>query len=68
MRENQKIKGYMGILCNHGISVDSEEALAAALEYCGVAPRGDRPLDPAFAEMVVEWAFSGNWMEPPVVG
>jgi len=63
MKKQQKPTAYTGILSNRGISVDSEEALAAALEYCGVMPHSDRHINPHFAEMVVEWAFSGDWLE-----
>ena len=63
MRKHQKAPNFKGIAGNRGMTVDSEETLTVALEYCGVEPRADKPMHPEFAEMVVEWAFSGDWVE-----
>ena len=63
VRNCGSVSAYVGIGRNRGMAVDSEEALCAALEYCGVMPHTDKPIHPGFAEMVVEWAFSGDWVE-----
>ena len=55
---------FRGIGCERGRSIEGKaDALAYACTVCGVAPIGDwREVDPAFAEMVLDWFYSGNWI------
>lgn len=45
-------------------SIDGKaDALAYACTVCGVAPIGDwHEVEPAFAEMMLDWFYSGNWI------
>lgn len=52
---------YVGLGTEHGKRVDDEYALEYAMGRCGVQAVGDE-VDPEFAEMLVEWFFSGNWL------
>lgn len=55
---------YRGMGSNAGRVIDGKvDALAYACTVCGVAPIGDwREVQPAFAEMMLDWFYSGNWV------
>lgn len=52
---------YVGIGIEHGKRVEDENALEYAMARIGIEAVGD--IDPEFAEMLVEWFFSGNWIK-----
>lgn len=52
---------YVGICTENGKRIDDEYALEYAMERCGIQAVGDE-VDPEFAEMLVEWFYSGNWL------
>lgn len=52
---------YVGICTERGKVIDDEYALEYAMERCGIQAVGDE-VDPEFAEMLVEWFYSGNWL------
>ena len=56
--------GYLGFGTNAGIFVKKEDALAYAMKHVGVAPirQRDQQEFAAFAAMLEEWFFSGNWV------
>lgn len=56
-----EFKGYDGMGPFRGIYVDKEKALSYAMDCCNIRLKNDRPLDMAFAEMLEEWFYSGNW-------
>ena len=58
---NREPMEYEGLLENRGIVIKADEALAFALERCGVCERTEGQADGAFAEMLIEWFYSGNW-------
>lgn len=52
---------YVGICTENGKRIDDEYALEYAMERCGIQAV-DGEVDPEFAEMLVEWFYSGNWV------
>lgn len=58
------LKGYKGIGPNRGKFVEAEDAFFHAANECGVlAFAQSAPLAEEFKHMLVEWYFSGNWVE-----
>lgn len=57
-------KGYKGIGPNAGQFVPAEDAFTYAKMQCGILTYNEgAPLADEFKEMLVEWYFSGNWIE-----
>lgn len=52
--------GYRGIGPDEGIFVPEEKAYEYALERCISGTREDQE---EFRRMLVEWFYSGNWVE-----
>ena len=52
---------YVGICTETGKRIEDDYALEYAMEQCGIEAVGDE-VDPEFAEMLVEWFYSGNWL------
>ena len=58
------MKVYRGIGPNSGKIVAEPDAFQYALKECGVlAYSSNAPEFGEFREMLVEWYFSGNWIE-----
>ena len=53
-------KGYIGINKNEGLFIPEEDAYANAFERC---TNGSEEMIAEFKEMLVEWFFSGDWLE-----
>lgn len=57
---------YIGIGTNSGKQVDGEDALDYAMRNCGAMFRNnaeDAPEYEDFKEAIVEWYYSGDWIE-----
>lgn len=52
---------YVGLGTEYGKRIEDEYALEYAMEHCGIQAVGDE-VNPEFAEMLVEWFYSGNWL------
>lgn len=63
------MKVYKGIGPNEGKIVPKHMAFPYALRECGVlAVNSFAPEFGEFRKMLVEWYFSGNWIEEEVYG
>lgn len=51
---------YRGIFCEEGKIVQEEEAYDYALERCLHGSEVDQQ---EFKDMLVEWYYSGNWLQ-----
>ena len=51
---------YRGIFCEAGKIVQEEEAYDYALERCLHGSEADQQ---EFKDMLVEWYYSGNWLQ-----
>lgn len=51
---------YRGIFCEEGKIVQEEEAYDYALERCLHGSEADQR---EFKDMLVEWYYSGNWLQ-----
>ena len=59
-----KIKGWQGIGPEAGKFVSAEDGFWYAARECGIIVFDHTaPLAEEFKQMVVEWFFSGNWVE-----
>lgn len=59
-----KLKGYEGITLNKGKFVDAEDAFSYVCKQVGIAAfYNTAPEAAEFREMLIEWYFSGNWVE-----
>lgn len=59
-----KCKGYKGIGPEAGNFVSAEDAFDYAAEECGIKVVDLlAPLSDEFHKMLVEWYFSGNWVD-----
>ena len=59
-----QIKGWEGILSERGKFVAAEDGFSYAAEQCGLQMIDtEAPAAAEFKEMLVEWFFSGNWLE-----
>ena len=57
-------KGWKGICSNTGKFVDAEDGLAYVFDQIGIlAFNHDAPDANIFLADLVEWYFSGNWIE-----
>ena len=57
-------KGYKGIGPNAGKFIPADDAFTYAKMCCGVLTYNDEAPDAKeFEEMLVEWFYSGNWIE-----
>lgn len=54
---------YKGIGPEAGKVVSAGQALEYAMEQCGIVQKPGATIDPEFAEMLVEWYYSGNWIK-----
>ena len=58
------VKKYVGILAEEGKEVTVEDAFLYALERCVNGSEEDKKaFEKEFGEELVEWFFSGNWVE-----
>ena len=56
--------GWRGITCNEGKFVDAEDGFAYVCQQVGIKDFDESaPESEEFKEMLVEWYFSGNWIE-----
>ena len=63
MRKGE-LKGWKGIFCNEGKFVNAEDGLSYVFDQVGItAFNHDAPDAAMFLEDLVEWYFSGNWIE-----
>lgn len=63
------IKGWEGILTERGKFVAAEDGFSYAAEQCGIQMvNPSAPEAEEFQAMLVEWFFSGNWLEVRVDG
>ena len=59
-----KLKGWRGIGPNAGQYIEVEDGFDYACQHVGIADFDDAfPEADEFKEMLVEWFFSGNWIE-----
>ncbi|MPN61511.1 hypothetical protein SDC9_209249 [bioreactor metagenome] len=61
-----KVIAYEGIFAEKGKTIEAGEALGYVMERCGIQKMPDMPENNDFEEfshMVVDWYFSGNWIE-----
>ena len=59
-----KIKGWTGFIENDGKFVRYEDGFDYAANECGIVMHDlTAPLAGEFRGMLVEWFFSGNWIE-----
>ena len=59
-----KLKGWQGITLNDGKYVSAEDGFEYVCQQVGIAAFDDTaPEAEKFKEMLVEWFFSGNWIE-----
>mgnify|MGYP000870726140 CR=1 FL=1 len=59
------IAGYKGIGPEQGKYIKAENALAYAMERCGIqlsAAPGNPADEDEFLQMFLEWFYSGNWI------
>lgn len=61
--KRSSILRYEGIGPNKYKNVMEYDAFDYAMHECGVQINPYRTLDPEFKKMLVEWYFSGNWIE-----
>ena len=61
--EHGREEGYVGVNANDGIFVSKEDAFAYAFERC---VNGTDEEVKEFMDMVVEWFFSGDWLEQKI--
>ena len=54
---------YIGICANRGKVVRAEDALDYALDDLGIMAIPGRELDAEFRAALVDWFYSGSWME-----
>lgn len=54
---------YEGIGPERGQRVSAEKAPAYAMERCGISQIQDTPETPEFLDALVDWYFSGNWIQ-----
>lgn len=54
------MKGYIGIGPESGTFVPADKSYAYALERCLSGTEDDQK---EFMDMLVEWFYSGNWIE-----
>ena len=54
---------YKGICQNKGKVVNEQDALCYAMQHCGIQIVNITNTTKEFAEMLVDWYFSGNWIE-----
>lgn len=58
-----EVKGYKGIGSNAGKFVPADDALSFAFQQVGIVIFDpDAPESIAFAEMLEDWFFSGDWV------
>lgn len=58
------LEGWKGIFCESGKFVPADEGFSYVCARVGItAFDHDAPIAAEFAEMVVDWFFSGNWIE-----
>lgn len=63
MKKNNFL-GWKGIFSNEGKFVAAEDGLKYVFDQVGIlAFNHDAPDATEFAEMLIEWFFSGNWIE-----
>lgn len=56
--------GWKGITCNAGEFVAAEDGFGYVCQQVGVEAFDETALEAEeFKEMLVEWYFSGNWIE-----
>ena len=53
---------YIGICANKGLKVEGKDALCYAMLQCGIQITTITNLTKEFADMLVDWYFSGNWI------
>ena len=59
-----KLKGWEGISTNRGKFVEVDEAFHYICKQVGIAAfYNTAPEAAEFKEMLIEWYFSGNWVE-----
>ena len=56
-------KKYIGICANRGKVVRAEDALDYALCDLGIMAIPGRELDVEFCVVLVDWFYSGSWVE-----
>lgn len=59
---------YIGICENKGLEVQVRDALCYVMLHCGIQIIHITKLTEEFAEMLVEWYFSGNWLKSKEAG
>lgn len=58
------LMGWRGISTNAGKFVAAEDGFTVAARECGILVfEHTAPLAEGFKELLVEWYFSGNWIE-----
>ena len=57
------MKRYVGIGKMRGKTVSENEALAYAMEACGLKASTGIEVDPEFRKALIDWFYSGDWME-----
>lgn len=61
--------GWKGITCNVGKFVPAEEGFDYVCQQVGIEGFDETAPDAAeFKEMLIEWFFSGNWIEVHISG
>ena len=59
-----KFKGWRGIGPNAGSYIAAEDGFSYICQQAGIESFDDTAPDAAeFKEMLIEWYFSGNWLE-----
>jgi hypothetical protein len=54
---------YCGIGPNAGLVIPEEDALPYAMHQCGIPCINPAPDSEEFKGMLVEWFYSGSWLE-----
>lgn len=59
-----KLKGWRGIGPNAGIFIAAEDGFGYVCQQVGIVSFDDTaPEAEEFKELLIEWFFSGNWIE-----
>ena len=54
---------YKGICQNKGKEIQKQDALCYTMQHCGIQITNITDITKEFAEMLVDWYFSSNWIE-----
>lgn len=58
-----KFIGWQGITLNAGKFVEAEDGFEYVCQQVGIEVHEENALTDDFREMLIEWYFSGNWIE-----